>query len=110
MVKPIDMLRKDLTKLQDQICACKALLKAALKASETISSTDEEWLDNVGNLVDEEQLVDKLEKVSDYRSAFEGLDAREKSIVEKLTGTAKGDKKGSPGEKYNCTMQSGSIG
>ncbi|KAI6166172.1 hypothetical protein EDD17DRAFT_1505592 [Pisolithus thermaeus] len=104
MLKPIDVIRKGLAKLQDQIHACKVSLEAALKAGEMISCADEEWLDNAGNLVEEEQLVDKLEKALDYRSTLEGLDVREKSIVKKLTGTAKGDKKGGPAKKCNCMI------
>ncbi|KAI6158887.1 hypothetical protein EDD17DRAFT_1617570 [Pisolithus thermaeus] len=51
---PTDTLKKGLEKLQDQIRVRKASLEATLKANKTISAADEEWLDNAGNLVDEE--------------------------------------------------------
>ncbi|KIK80403.1 hypothetical protein PAXRUDRAFT_158811, partial [Paxillus rubicundulus Ve08.2h10] len=47
----------------------KAALKAALKANQPISEVDEEWLDNAGNLVDEERVVDELDKALDYERA-----------------------------------------
>ncbi|KAI6013681.1 hypothetical protein BKA83DRAFT_4062974 [Pisolithus microcarpus] len=98
---PTDTLKKGLEKLQDQIRVCKASLEATLKANKTISAADEEWLDNVGNLVDEERLVDELERAMDYESAFEGLNPQEKSIVEKLMEIAMSDGKGGPGKKRN---------
>jgi hypothetical protein len=72
----VSILKKGLKKLQDQTRDRKVTLEAALKANEPISEIDEEWLDNAGNLVDEERLVDELDKVSNYESALKKLSPR----------------------------------
>ncbi|KAI6012295.1 hypothetical protein PISMIDRAFT_12079 [Pisolithus microcarpus 441] len=63
-MKPFDILKKGLTKLQDQIQDRKAKLTTKLNADHPISEVDQEWLDGDGNLVDEElvgkEIVKKL--------------------------------------------------
>ena len=59
-------------------------LLACLNRKEKISDEDEEWLDNVGNLVDEEAVVDLLENVYDYEHGLTQLTSQQKSLVEKL--------------------------
>ena len=49
-----------------------------------LASSDEEWLDGAGNLVDEERIVKLLEKASDYEKGVGGLSGADKGIVEKL--------------------------
>ena len=83
-MKPINILKKGLAKLQNQISDQKSKLEADLKANKHISEVDEEWLDNTGNLVDEEHVVDILDKASDYERGFGRLGQEEKSIVQKL--------------------------
>ena len=83
-MKPVEILKQGLKKLQDQTYSRKAVLEAALKARQPISEVDEEWLDNAGNLVDEEQVVDKLDKALDFDSALKQLNERDKVIVQKL--------------------------
>ncbi|KAI6010480.1 hypothetical protein PISMIDRAFT_23586 [Pisolithus microcarpus 441] len=60
-MKPVDVLQKGLAMLRNQICSQKATLEANLKANKCISEADEEWLDNAGNLVDKECVVEKLD-------------------------------------------------
>ena len=83
-MKPINILKKGLAKLQNQIPDRKSKLEADLKANKHISEVDEEWLDNTGNLVDEERVVDILDKASDYERGLGRLGQEEKSIVQKL--------------------------
>ena len=83
-MKPINILKKGLAKLWNQISDQKSKLEADLKANKHISEVDEEWLDNTGNLVDEERVVDILDKASDYERGFGRLGQEEKSIVQKL--------------------------
>jgi hypothetical protein len=83
-MQSLDALKQGLKKLWDQTHAWKSVLEATLKANQQISEADEEWLDNAGNLVDEEQVVDLLDKALDLESALQGLDAPDKSIVQQL--------------------------
>ncbi|KIK91317.1 hypothetical protein PAXRUDRAFT_149770, partial [Paxillus rubicundulus Ve08.2h10] len=80
--------KKGLQKLQDQMHDRKVQLKAELKANRPISKVDEEWLDYTGNLVDEEHVLEVLDKASDYEAVLEMLNQQEKSIVQKLTELA----------------------
>ena len=75
-------------------------LKADLKANRPISEADEEWLDNAGNLVDHELVVQELEMASDYEAAYEALDLQHKSIVQKLAMS--GEKSVVPSKKRKC--------
>ncbi|KAG6375671.1 hypothetical protein JVT61DRAFT_3244 [Boletus reticuloceps] len=90
-MKPIDKLKKGLKKLQDETRARKAVLVLALNSNQAISQVDEDWLDHAGNLVDEERVVDELDKALDYESTFEGLDPQDKLIAEKLAKLAAGN-------------------
>lgn len=86
VMKPLDALKKGLRRLRDQSSLRKALLEDALKAGKPISAEDEDWLDNAGNLVDEEQLIDKLDKAVDYESTCKTLNPQEMLVVERLMG------------------------
>lgn len=88
IMKPVEILKKGLTKLQFQIQDRKTRLEGELKASQPISDSDQEWLDNAGNLVDEEQVVDTLDHASDYEQGLKRLNSHDKSVVEKLKDLA----------------------
>ena len=92
-MSPIDTLKKGLTRLQDQIRDRKGKLEAALKAGQPVSETDQAWLDNDANLIDEERVIETLGGAFDYQSAFQKLDFHEKTIVEKLKKLAEGGEK-----------------
>jgi hypothetical protein len=64
--KPLDILKRGLTKFSEKIKACKDDLCAKLSRRETISSADEWWLDHKANTVDEQRVLDVLEAASDY--------------------------------------------
>lgn len=93
IMKPIDFLKGSLKQLWDQTQAWKVALEARLKAGQPISEADEEWLDGARNLVDEECLLDKLDKASDYNHAIKKLDVQEQFIVQKLIGLVENDDK-----------------
>ena len=78
---PLHMLQKGLAKLKNSIKGRKDNLLACLNGKEKISDEDEEWLDNVGNLVDEEAVVDLLENVYDYECGLTQLTSQQKSEV-----------------------------
>jgi len=99
-MKPIELLKKGLQKLQNQTQEWRASLEAALKANQPILEVDEEWLDTVGNLVDEVRLVDKLDMVKEYERAVEQLDSQEQTIVQRLIDLAQhGSEHAAPSKK-----------
>ena len=61
IMKPIEVLKKGLARLHDQIRERKAKLDIDLKASRPILEVDQDWLDGDGNLVDEEKVVETLD-------------------------------------------------
>ncbi|KAF8131079.1 hypothetical protein EV363DRAFT_1165656, partial [Boletus edulis] len=85
----------------DQTSAHKSALEAALKARQPILEANEEWLDNAGNLVNEEHVVDQLDRAADFGSALKHLDASDRSIVQELMELT--GKKYAPSTK-NSTM------
>ncbi|KAG9317988.1 hypothetical protein JVU11DRAFT_48 [Chiua virens] len=83
---PVDMLKKGLEKLWGLVQSWKALLEATLRAREPIPESDQEWLDNEANLIDEEWVIEAFECASDlnHETFLSGLDFHQKMIVEKL--------------------------
>ena len=83
---PLHVLQKGLqvAKLKDSVKERKDNLLACLNRKERISDEDEEWLDNAGNTVDEEAVLDLLENMSDYEHSLAQLTAQQKILVEKL--------------------------
>jgi hypothetical protein len=82
--KPLVVLRKGLARFKETIKTRKKELDARLARSETISSSDECWLDNEANTVDEQRVLDTLESASDCERGLERLDEGGKAIVKKL--------------------------
>lgn len=82
--KPLDVLRKGLKRLRSDVKAKKDCLLAQLADRRPITSQDEHWLDNDANLVDEERILEALEKASDYERSLERLDDEGKAVVTKL--------------------------
>ena len=60
---PITILRKGLDTLKQQVQTHKASLEARLRKKETLSDADEQWLDNDVNVIDEQQLLLRLDTV-----------------------------------------------
>jgi predicted RNase H-like nuclease (RuvC/YqgF family) len=83
-LKPLDVLKKGLSKITQNFKGRKDELKAKLARKESISSSDERWLDHEGNTVDEQRVIDTLEAASDYERGLERLDEPGKAIVKKL--------------------------
>ena len=61
---PLYVLQKSLAKFNDSVKERKDNLLACLNRKERISDEDEEWLDNAGNTVDGEAVLDLLENTS----------------------------------------------
>jgi hypothetical protein len=49
-----------------------------------LTDVDEEWLDNDGNIIQEQCVFDILEAASDYVLEYERLDENGKGIVQRL--------------------------
>jgi hypothetical protein len=77
-------LKKGLSKLEKCIDGKRRNIAARIARKEKIMEEEEQWLDNEGNVVDETLVVEKMERASDYECALEGLDTKEKAIVERL--------------------------
>ena len=91
---PLEILKKGLTTLQNEVKDRKERIEADLSAKRPISMEDENWLDSEANLVDEVRLIEALESTPEYQKAFEKLAGAEKAIVRKLCTKAAGDTKG----------------
>jgi hypothetical protein len=84
LLKPLDILKKGLIKLKQSLKKKKEQLETKLARKESISSSDERWLDNEANTVDEQCILDTLESSSNYEQGLEHLDEAGKKIVKKL--------------------------
>jgi hypothetical protein len=69
--KPLDILKKGLSEFTKTIQARKEELCGKLARRESISSSDEHWLDNAANTVDEQRVLDALEAALDYDRGVE---------------------------------------
>jgi len=82
--KPLDVLKKGLSKITQGFKVRRDELNAKLARKESISSSDEYWLDHEGNTVDEQRVIDTLEAASDYERGVKRLDGPGKAIVTKV--------------------------
>jgi hypothetical protein len=82
---PLEILKKGFTEFSGTIKNRKNKLTEKLSQGEAISPSDEQWLDNEGNTIDEERVLEALELAPDYKKAVSKLDINGKAIVRKLT-------------------------
>ncbi len=83
-LKPLDILKKGFAKLIQMIKKKRDNLNVKLSQQEDISSVDEQWLDNEGNTIDEQCILEKLKSASDYETRVTQLDNNGKAIMKKL--------------------------
>jgi hypothetical protein len=95
---PLDVLKNGMKLLQCRVKARKEEIQARLAAKKSISSQDETWLDGEANLIDEQLILDALEKAPDYETGFGQLDEVQKGLVKKLREVA-GDLAKTAGKK-----------
>ena len=84
MTKLLVSLKKGLQALRNQIQSHQGKINAKWKAGQDLTESDEEWLDGGGNLVDEEHVVDILDKASDYERGLGQMNEKDKTVVWKL--------------------------
>ena len=102
-MKPLETIKKGLNILKEQTHKWRTKLQADLQAKKKLSKQDEQWLDTEGNLVDEEHVVDLLERASDYERGLAQLDSNDKSVIQKLHDLANASSK-EPGKKHKCGL------
>jgi len=73
--KPLEILKKGLNKFTETVKTRKNELSAKLARAETISSSDEQWLDNEANTVNDQKVLDTLQSASDYERGLECSEA-----------------------------------
>ncbi|KAJ6495870.1 hypothetical protein DFH09DRAFT_1103675 [Mycena vulgaris] len=72
----LEVLRKGLSLLKESVKTRKDGLMNCLRRKEKISASDEAWLDDAANHVDEDAVMNKLENASDYERGFARLDVK----------------------------------
>lgn len=87
---PLELLKKSLSILHESVKKRKDGLIARQNRKEKLSDAKEAWLDNEANHVDEDALIDRLEKASDYEHSFARLNEKEVGLVNKLKQVAEG--------------------
>jgi hypothetical protein len=89
--KPQNPILSDLKKgfevYSKDIEAQKSLLLAKQKEGK-LSETEESWLDNEGNTVDVQRLLDCLEEAENFESAYSALQEADKALAEKIIALA----------------------
>ena len=83
---PFSILRKGLNTLKYRVQTCKIDLEAKLRPKEKSMDADEEWLDNDGNVIDEQHILETLETASNYERGVERLNNMGKGIVQQQPG------------------------
>jgi aspartate oxidase len=77
-------LEKGLKLLKNHIKEHKNVIIAKLNQKEKVSSDEEIWLDNKGNTVDEDRVVDVLKRAHTPKRVLNEMDAAGKEVVRKL--------------------------
>ena len=83
-LRPLEVLKKGLNTPQAQVKDKKEKLQAQLHEKKSTSSLDEKWLDNEANLVDKQQVLEMLEKASNYERGLGRLDETQKDVIRGL--------------------------
>jgi hypothetical protein len=89
--KFLDDLQKSLELLKQQNQARVDRLQSQLAKKEPISSEDEDFLDQQGNFVDEEALLEFFRTTRGAENALEGLTDKQKCALERLKGVQRED-------------------
>jgi hypothetical protein len=86
--KPLNVLRKAFSKLKKSFEKRRKDLLDRLARREKLTDDDENWLDNDGNLVTEERVIDTLDAASDFERGVERLSDDEKAAFQRLRQAA----------------------
>jgi hypothetical protein len=83
-MKPLDILKKGLKKLQACTEKRKNDILAKQKSMADLTPEEEHFLDHEANLVDEDRVIQELDDASDYERGVEMLNEKDKSIWQRL--------------------------
>ena len=86
--KALDILKNAFSKLKKSTETRRKALLARLSKKEKLSVNDETWLDNTGNLVDEECIIEALDAASDFERGVERLSDNGKAALSRLRQAA----------------------
>ena len=75
-----------------------------MQQKEKLSDAEKQWVDGKGNVVDDQQVINKLETASDYERGIGRLNETDKDIVQKLCELA-GDISKTVGNKRKCALR-----
>ena len=81
---PLNALKKAFSKLKKSFEKCRKDFLDRLAKNEQLSDDDENWLDNNGNLVNEQRVIDTLDTASDFKRGLERLSDEEKAALQRL--------------------------
>ena len=102
---PLETLKKGFSELFRNIKDRKGKLNVRLSQGEAISPSDKQWLDNEGNTIDDERILEALELAPDYNKAVAKLDSNEQEIMRKLREWAGcGSSAKVVGKKWMCLV------
>ena len=108
---PLDILKKCFSKFFRNIKDRKDKLNASLSWGKAISPSDKQWLDNEGNTIDNERILEALEVAPDYNKAITELDRNGQEIVRKLREWAScGPSAKVTGNKQKCAYPLQTLG
>ena len=88
VLNPLNVLKKGLKTLRNQVKTKKEQLQTWLAEGKSISSQEEKWLDGEANFIDEDHVLEALELASDYEWGLERLDEEQMGLVTKLRHAA----------------------
>jgi len=86
--KALDILKNAFSKLKKSTEKRRKALLNCLAKKEKLSEADETWLDNDGNLVDEERVIEALDAASDFERGVERLSDNGKAALYRLRQAA----------------------
>jgi ribosome assembly protein YihI (activator of Der GTPase) len=82
--KALNALKNGLSKLQRSVEKRRKALLDRLAKKEKLSVADETWLDNAGNLIDEEHVIETLDAASDFERGVGRLSDSGKAALYRL--------------------------
>ena len=86
--KALNALKNALSKLKRSTEKRRKALLDCLAKKEKLSEADETWLDNAGNLIDEECVIEALDAASDFERGVERLSDNGKAALSRLRQAA----------------------
>ncbi|KAK0218493.1 hypothetical protein EDD85DRAFT_990136 [Armillaria nabsnona] len=85
----IHKLKKALQTCKGETEAKRASILARLAEKGPVSAEEEAWLDEAGNFVDEDIVIEKLESASDFGAVFKNLDTSQRRAYDQLESQIK---------------------